>query len=153
MSYVGTGGGSQTYNSLTSRRAHMFFLPFKISVTQLAMGFNSTTTPGTLKACIYDASGAKELDTTVTPTTSSTPAFATFGAVVLNPGIHFFVTGCATTCNVGGESQPNESNSNNVANSNAPTNGTVTATSGTCNSTMGTITPNTNTPVPVFRLN
>jgi hypothetical protein len=137
------GAAAQTVNSLTTRNVLYFNLPFSMTVNQIAVSFNGVTTAGTLKLCVYTADGAtKAIDATITPVNGTTVG-GSVAAAVLNPGGYYFVTGCATTCNVTVVSNTVESIGTlfgvNVG-SKKPWHGTVSHTSGTCNSTLGTVT-------------
>jgi hypothetical protein len=141
-------------SSLTVFKVGLFNVPQAINVNMLSISPTNAPVPGTIKLCLYDAAGAKVIDTTTTgAATSTTLSTTTASTVQLEPGNYYMAVGCATTCNVTFNYWTTSAGPLATL---TPTGkkvyeGTVTMTSGTCNATLPTITA-TISKTPVGRL-
>ncbi len=154
--YVTNGSvASQQNNSLTDRRASLFFVPQSITINQLSYYVAAVTTAGTYKVCLYTEDGStKVMDVTSGTNTSALNSVTVSPAVTLAPGNYYLVFGCATTCNNTVTSLSNISilhlNGGAVPSGTNVFTGTVTHSSGVCDSTLGTVSPDT-TATPLIR--
>jgi len=145
-------------NSQTVRNVGVFQLSERITINQITFNAVATTTPGTIKICIYNEDGTvKVLDATSTSVVAGTANnnVTISPAVTLDPDKYYVAIGCATACNdtintwtttaagwINGVSTPSGKRIYE---------GQVTHASGKCDSTLGTIT-GSNSKVPVLRL-